>query len=82
MERKEILEKLKEILISMDASKKDVIVDINDDTSLVEGLGLSSVALIYMVVGIEETFNITFDELGVEDFKTVGTTIDYIARKL
>lgn len=79
--RQEIFEKLKEILISMDPTKKDKIDSVNESTRLLEDLGLTSVAMLYMVVAIEETFDILFDNLGTDDFKTIGNTIDYIEEK-
>ena len=82
LERNEVFNKLKDILLIMDPLKKDLIENATEDTLLVNDLGLSSVAMLYMVVAIEETFQITFDELGVEDFKTVGQTINYILEKM
>ena len=82
LEREEVFQKLKEILLIMDPSKKDLIDKVSEDTYLVNDLGLSSVAMLYMVVAIEETFQITFDDLGVEDFKTVRQTVDYILEKI
>ena len=66
----------------MDPSKKDAINNADESTRLQEDLGLASVSLLYLVVAIEEEFGIEFDDLGVEDFKTVGQTIDYIENKL
>ena len=66
----------------MDPNKKDAINNADENTRLQEDLGLASVSLLYLVVAIEEEFGIEFDELGVEDFKTVGQTIDYIESKL
>ena len=80
--REEILQGLKRILLIMDPNKKDAINNANESTRLQEDLGLASVSLLYLVVAIEEEFGIEFDDLGVEDFKTVGQTIDYIENKL
>lgn len=82
LERKEILAKLKDIILMMDPTKKDIIDTINEETRLIEDLGLMSVSMLYMVVAIEETFKIEFDNLSVEDFKTVKDTINYIEEKL
>ena len=56
MEHNEILKGLKDILVQMDPSKKEMVENVTEDTRLAEDLGLASVALIYMVVAIEETF--------------------------
>ncbi|MBQ7276368.1 MAG: acyl carrier protein [Bacilli bacterium] len=82
MEHNEILKNLKDILVQMDPSKKELMASVTEETKLSEDLGLTSVALIYMVVAIEETFEIEFDDLSIDDFKTVGTTIKYIENKL
>ncbi len=80
--RNDILEKLKDILLTMDPTKKEKIDSVNEETRLVEDLGLTSVAMLYIVVAIEETFEIQFDDLGTEDFKTIRNTIDYIEKSI
>ena len=82
LSREEILEQLKEIVLMMDPTKRDIINTVNENTRLVEDLGLMSVSLLYLVVAIEEQFQIEFGDLGVEDFQTVGKTIDYIEEQL
>ena len=76
--REEVLNGLKEVLLMIDPSKKDVVDNITEDSRLVEDIGLASVSLLYLVIAIEEKFEIEFGDLGVEDFKTVKQTIDYI----
>ena len=78
MTRSEILDKLKSIMLAMDPSKEEMIKDVDDNTRLVDDLGLTSVAILYMVVAIEETFSVNFDNLGVEDFKTIGDAVTFI----
>ncbi len=78
MNRSEILDKLKNIMLAMDPSKEEMIKDVDDNTRLVDDLGLTSVAILYMVVAIEETFSVNFDNLGVEDFKTIGDAVTFI----
>lgn len=78
--RKEILEKLKSILVDMnpnDASKTE---NIGEDDKLLTGLGIDSVSMLYMVIAVEETFGIEFDT--DKPFVTVGEVIDYIERKV
>ena len=82
LSREEILLGLKRILLILDPNKKELIDNANEETRLQEDLGLASVSLLYLVVAIEEEFQIEFDDLGVDDFKTVGQTIDYIQSKL
>lgn len=76
--REEVFNGLKEVLLMIDPSKEEVVKNITEDSRLVEDIGLASVSLLYLVIAVEEKFNIEFGDLGVEDFKTVRQTIDYI----
>ena len=76
--RSEVLDGLKEILLMIDPNKKDIVDSIKEDSRLVEDIGLASVSLLYLVIAIEEKFEIEFGDKGVEDFKTVKQTIDFI----
>ena len=60
----------------------DVIASCTEETELVEGLGLNSVGILYLVISIEETFQIRFENAGIADFRTVGDVITYIQKKL
>ena len=60
----------------------DIDVDnINEAANLVSDVGLSSVGVLYVVIAIEEFFNMQFDDVGFADFKTVGDVVDYIEKK-
>ena len=76
--RSEVLDGLKEILLMIDPNKKDIVDSIKEDSRLVEDIGLASVSLLYLVIAIEEKFEIEFGDKSVEDFKTVKQTIDFI----
>ena len=78
MTREEILHELKEILIYEDERNREAIEKADESTALVEGLGLASVSLLYLVISIEETFGIRFENAVIGDFKTVGDTVDAI----
>ena len=78
LNREEVFSGLKEILLMIDPSKEEVVNQISEESRLVEDIGLASVSLLYLVIAIEEKFNIEFGDLGVDDFKTVKQTIDYI----
>ena len=62
MNRNEILEKLKEILLSADESSRDTIHLVTEQTHLLNDLGLSSVNMLYMIIATEEVFGIRFDD--------------------
>ncbi len=82
MSRNDIIEKLKDVMqLAMPASDFDIST-ITENHHLVNDLGLSSVGVLYVVIAIEEFFNIRFDDVGFADFKTIGDVVDYIEKKL
>ena len=81
MNRAEITEKLKDILLSA-SDDQDVADRCTDDSKLQTDLGLSSVNMLYTVIAIEETFDIRFDDVTVTSFDTFGDVVDYIEKKL
>lgn len=82
MTRIEITEKLKEVIELTMGEGEINLENCTDDSSLTGDLGLNSVGILYVVVAIEEFFGIMFDDVGFGDFKTVGSVIDYIERKI
>ncbi len=57
---------------------------IGDETEIMEELGVDSVSVFEIVVGLEETFGISFgdDEFKIETFRTPKSIADYVRRKL
>ena len=82
MTRVEIFEKLKEIMAVAMGSKSEALEQCNESSALVTDLGLNSVGILYVVIAIEEFFSIQFDDVGFNDFQTVGQVLDYIEKKL
>ena len=83
LSKEEIIEKLKDILLVADSGNAEKIKAADENTRLSEDLGLNSVNVLYLVIAIEEVFNIRFDDdTGVDSFKTVGDAADYIGGKL
>ncbi len=82
MTRQEIKSKLADIMkLAMPN------MEINEETlketaSLTADLGLSSVGVLYVVIGLEEMFSIRFDDVGFSDFETLGDVVDYIEKKV
>jgi acyl carrier protein len=76
MDRKDILEDLKEILQlikpSLDLST------VNEDTQLISDIGLDSLTIMLLSLAIENKFKIKFE--GALKFSTVGDVIDYITQ--
>lgn len=82
MTRQEILENLKEILMDADERGSELVDKVSERSRLTEDLGLSSVNMLYMIIATEEVFDIRFDDVGVNEFQTVGDVMDYIEGKL
>ena len=82
LSRAEIFEKLKEILLFADAKNSDLIKNRDESTKLVTDLGFNSVSVLYMVIAIEESFGIVFDNVSMNDFDTIGDVVTYIEARL
>ena len=82
MNRQEIIEKLRYILISADDRNAEKYKTCTEDANIATDLGLSSVGLLYIVIAIEEEFGIRFDSVGASDFRVLGDVVDYIEEKL
>lgn len=82
MTRQEIKHKLAEIM-KLAMPNLDIDGDtVNENANLANDLGLNSVGVLYVVIGIEEMFGIRFDDVGFGDFSTLGDVIDYIEKKV
>ena len=74
----EILRKLKEIFRTALPDKADIMESVDMDSDLRTQVGLNSIGMICMVIMIEETFSVQFDDVGFNDFVTVRDVVDYI----
>ena len=82
MSRNEIKEKLLDVMkIAMPGDALDA-TTLTEQSNLVNDLGLSSVGVLYVVIAIEEYFDIRFNDVGFADFKTIGDVINYIENKV
>ena len=82
MSRTEILEKLKGIIVSADASLADRMPAASEDTKILEELGFTSIGLLFMAVVIEETFGIRLEDVNVWQLHTLGDVIDVIQERM
>lgn len=80
MKKEEILQKLKEIFVLVVNRDADVS-NINLESKIIQDLGVSSVGLIYLMVAVEETFNIDMSDASFNSFETVGDVVNYIQGK-
>ena len=58
--------------------------DIADDALIMETLGVDSVSVFEIVVGLEEVYGMSFEdeEFRIENFRTPKSIADYVRRKL
>ena len=77
----EIFEKLKEIFVLVVNRNADLSKTTMQD-NIVNDLGVSSVGLIYLIVAIEETFDIDMSEVSLNSFKTIEDVVKYIQGKM
>ena len=82
MSREEIFNELKNILLAEDDRNAALIDQCTEDTRLIDDLGLNSIGILYLVISIEETFGIRFENADINTFKTVGEVMDYIVAKV
>lgn len=78
MSREEIKEQLKEVLKMAMGTSEDNVANCKESDRLNEDLGLNSVGVLYVVMAIEEVFEVQFNGVGFGDFVTVKDVIDYI----
>lgn len=55
---------------------------LSPDLLLKEDLGLTSVGVIYLVVAMEDHFNIVMDDVSLGDFNTLGDVVNYLKGKI
>ena len=48
------------------------------ETKIKEELGLNSVGMMYIIVAIEEQFDVVLHDQSIEKFVTIGDVVDYI----
>lgn len=82
MDKEQILEKLGEIFKMVMGENAANLETSSENASLVDDLGLNSVGILYLVIAIEESFGIRFDDVGTSDLKTVGQVVEYIRSKV
>ncbi|MBP5162624.1 MAG: acyl carrier protein [Spirochaetales bacterium] len=81
MDRKQIFDKLKEILSFSFSDSSEILDKCSESSNLVTDLGLNSVGMLFMVISIEEAFSVSFENVNFSSFVTVKDVIDYIEEK-
>jgi acyl carrier protein len=75
MEREEILEKVKSVVVDQLNVEEDEVVD---DASFIDDLGADSLGIVELVMALEEEFGISIPDEDAENIKTVGNAVSYI----
>lgn len=80
MTRCEILEKLKEVFKMVVSTKVDSS-KLQEESNIIQDLGVNSIGILYMAIAIEKTFNVDMTQTSISSFKTVKDVIDYIEKE-
>jgi len=75
MEREEILEKVKAVIVEQLNVEED---DVNEEASFVDDLGADSLDIVELVMALEEEFGVSIPDEQAESIKTVGDAVAYI----
>lgn len=76
--RTEIIEELKNIFVSLDEKNRELVERCTEEWQLGTDFGFNSIGILYIVIAVEETFGIRFDNVNMADFKTLKDVVDYI----
>ena len=77
MSKLEIIETLKKIFCTVIDENKDFS-NVTEDTNIIKDLGVNSVGLIYLLMAIEETYDIDMSDVTFSTFEKIGDVILYI----
>ena len=77
MNEKQIIEKLKEIVVDY---IEDDNIDINKDTVFKQDLGLNSLDLTGLICDIEDEFGVEITEREIVRFRTVDDVVNYLKK--
>lgn len=78
MTKKEILEKLKDMVCEQLRLERDAV---QLETEIIKGLGADSLDLVELLMNVEAEWNIIVDDSEVGDLRLVSDVVDMIERK-
>lgn len=81
MTKEQIIEKLKDIFKLVIHNNVDLS-KVTLETNIIKDLGVNSVGLVYLVIGIEEMFEVDMSEVTFNTFETVGDVVDFIKENI
>jgi len=80
--RKDVLERLKKILIERLSLPLEPDEIAEDSTLFGLGLGLDSVDALEIVVGVEQEFDVSITDEDMQAFRSINSIVDFIIEKL
>ena len=75
MDREEILDKVKAVVVDQLNVEDDEVVE---DASFIDDLGADSLGIVELVMALEEEFGVSIPDEDAESIKTVGDAVSYI----
>lgn len=81
MTKEQIIEKLKDIFKLVIHNNVDLS-KVTLETNIIKDLGVNSVGLVYLVIGIEEMFEVDMSEVTFNTFEIVGDVVDFIKENI
>ena len=82
MTRDMIKQELNKIYISIFPERKQAQVSLPDEATEISCLGINSLNMLYMLLQIEEQFNIKFNMEAIVNIKTIAEMVDYIENNI
>jgi acyl carrier protein len=75
MDREEILEKVKAVVVDQLNVEEP---EVTDEASFIDDLGADSLGIVELVMALEEEFGVSIPDEDAEGIKTVGDAVSYI----
>ncbi len=79
MEKKEILEKIRDLVCEQLSIERDAV---KPETEIYKGLGADSLDLVEMLMNVESEWDIVVEDGEVGDLKVIGDVVDLVYRKI
>lgn len=79
MEKKEILEKIRDLVCEQLSIERDAV---QLDTEIYKGLGADSLDLVEMLMNVESEWDIVVEDGEVGDLKVIGDVVDLVYKKI
>lgn len=79
MEREEIIQKIKDVIVDQIAADED---SLSEGTSFTEDLEADSLDMLQIVTAIEDVFEIEVDDSAFSEINTIGDAAGYIQNAL